>query len=151
MLYDCLKFLIQIDNRVLVNVNIRGVIKKFVDWCSEINTFIAMLTGFVGNIKQQMFYQLWKFMLDTLIINHFIIKYILYGMVTRRSLRRVPWRSTTLLFSHVTLYILIHTGVKYQLFYMNIKFDKLLSESQHNTLKVFSFFYIRTTARNNVA
>ena len=54
-------------------------------------------------MKQQMFYQLWKFKLDTLIINHFIIKYNLYGMVTRRSLRRVPWRSTASLFSHVIL------------------------------------------------
>ena len=32
-------------------------------------------------MKQQMFCQMWKFQLDTLIINHFIIKYILYGMV----------------------------------------------------------------------
>ena len=95
-----------------------------------------MLTDFVGNIKQQMFYQLWKFKLDTLIINHFIIKYNLYGMVTRRSLRRVPWRSKTSLFSHVILYILIHFRSSTQksntnfnnLVYMNIKFDKLLSE-----------------------
>ena len=95
-----------------------------------------MLTDFVGNTKQQMFYQLWKFKLDTLIINHFIIKYILYGMVTRRSRLRVPWRSTTLLFSNVTLYILIHLRSSAQksntnfnnLFYMTIKFDKLLSE-----------------------
>ena len=117
-------------------IYLRGVIKKFVDWCSEINTYKAMLTDFVGNIKQQMFHQLWKFKLDTLIINHFIIKYILYGIVTRRSLRRVPWRSTTLLLSHVSLYILIHFRSSTQksntifnnLFYMNIKFDKLLSE-----------------------
>ena len=44
---------------------------------------------FWGNLKQQMLYQLWKFTLVTLIINHFIIKYILYGMVTRRNLRWV--------------------------------------------------------------
>ena len=95
-----------------------------------------MLKDFVGNIKQQKFYQFWKFKLDTLIINHFIIKYILYGMVTRRSLRWVPWRSTTSLFCHVTLYILVHFRSSTQksntnfnnLFYMNIKFDKLLSE-----------------------
>ena len=116
--------------------SIQGVIKKFVDWCSEINTFKAMLTDFVGNKKQQMFYQLWKFKVDMLIIYHFIIKYILYGMVTRRSLRWVPWRSTTSLVSHVTLYFLLHSRSSTQksntnfnnLFYMNIKFDKPLSE-----------------------
>ena len=88
--------------------HVRGFIKKFVDWCDEINTYEAILTNFVGNIKQQMFYQLWKFNLDTLIINHFIIENNLYGMVTRRSLRWVPWRSTTSLFFNVTLYTLIH-------------------------------------------
>ena len=55
----------------------------------------------------------------TLIINHFIIENNLYGMVTRRSLRWVPWRSTTSLFFNVTLYTLV---------FMNIKFDELLSE-----------------------
>ena len=67
-----------------------------------------MLTYFVGNLKQQMFYQFWKVKHDTLIINQFIIKYILYGMATRRSLCWVPWRSTKSLFCHVTRYILIH-------------------------------------------
>ena len=130
-----------------------------------------MLTDFVGNIKQQMFYQLWKFKLDTLIINHFISKYILYGMATRRSLRWFPWRSTTSLFSHVTLYILIHFGSNTQrsktnfnnLFYINTKFDKLLSEIDHVLQKkkknlinqvstkaqVFSFSYIQAKPRNN--
>ena len=69
-------------------------------------------------------------------INHFIIKYILYGMVTRRSLPWDPWRSTTSLFFHVTLYILIHFGSSTHksntnlnnLFYIDTKFDKLLSE-----------------------
>ena len=37
-------------------VHVRGVIKKFVDWCDEINTYLAMLTNFVRNMKQQMFY-----------------------------------------------------------------------------------------------
>ena len=46
-----------------------------------------MLTDFEGNIKQQMFDQLGKFKLDTLIINQFIIRYNSYDMVTRRSLR----------------------------------------------------------------
>ena len=97
----------------------------------------AMHTKFVENIKQQMFNQLWKFKLDTLTNHHFIIKYILYGMVTLRSLCWVPWRSTTSLFFHVALCTLIntlqakYTEVKYQLkqfFYMNIKFDELLSK-----------------------
>ena len=35
---------------------IQGVIKKFVDWCDEINTYLAMFANFVGDIKQQMFY-----------------------------------------------------------------------------------------------
>ena len=51
-----------------------------------------MPTKFVEGIKQQMFYQLYKFKLDTLLINNFIIDYNLYGMVTRRSLRDVPQR-----------------------------------------------------------
>ena len=46
-------------------------------------------------------YQLWIFKLDTLITNHFIIKYILYGMIIRRSLRWDPWRSTASLIFHV--------------------------------------------------
>ena len=55
-----------------------------------------------------------------MINNHFIVKYNLYGMVTRRSLHWVPWRSTTSLFFNVTLYTLIHfwlstKKVKYQL------------------------------------
>ena len=35
---------------------IRWVIKKFVDWCDEIDTDKPLLTNSVGNIKQQMFY-----------------------------------------------------------------------------------------------
>ena len=45
-----------------------------------------MLTNFVGNIKRQMFYQFWKFKLDMLIINHFIMENKLHGMITRCSL-----------------------------------------------------------------
>ena len=41
-----------------------------------------MLTNFVEGMKQPMFYQLWKFKLDTLLINHFIIENNLYGIVT---------------------------------------------------------------------
>ena len=43
-------------------------------------------------MKQHMFFQLWKFKLDTLLINHFIIENNLYGIVTRRNLRDVPQR-----------------------------------------------------------
>ena len=68
----------------------------------------SKLINFVGNIKQHICYQLWKFKLDTLIIIHFIIENNLYGMLTRRSLRWVPWRSTTSLFFNVTLYTLKH-------------------------------------------
>ena len=59
-------------------------------------------------------------------------------MVTRRSLRSVPWRSTTSLFFHGTLFYFDTFEVKYtefkyntnlnNLFYINIKFDELLSE-----------------------
>ena len=77
------------ENNLFVKLNsdVRGVIKKFVDRCNEIYIYLAMLKKIVGDIKQHMFYQLYKFKLDTLIINHFIIKYIAYGMVTRRILR----------------------------------------------------------------
>ena len=64
-----------------------------------------MLTDFVGNIKQQMFYQLWKFKLDTLLIYHFIIENNLYGMVTRRSLRDIPQHRFSMLLS-ILYYIL---------------------------------------------
>ena len=80
---------------------LRGVIKKFVDWRDEINTYWVMHTNFsyyFYNIKQQIFYQLWKYKLDSFINNYFISERNLYGMVTRCSLRWVPWRSTTSLF-----------------------------------------------------
>ena len=89
----------------LENVYIRGVIKTFVDWCDEINTYLVC--AFVGNIKQQMFYQLWKFKPNTLIIYHFII-WKLQGMVIRCSRRWIPWRFPTSLFFSVILYTLIH-------------------------------------------
>ena len=61
---------------------------------------------FCSEYRPTNFYQLWKNKLNTLIINNFIIKYILYGMVTRRSLRWDPWRFTASLFSYVySLYI----------------------------------------------
>ena len=104
-----------------VFINIRGVIKKSVDWCDQFNTSKAMLTNFLGNIKQQIFYQLWKFKLVTLIINHFIITNNLYGMATWRHLRLFPWCSATSLFFSITLTLYFktllakYTEVKYQL------------------------------------
>ena len=71
-----------------------------------------MLTDLVGDIKQQKFHQLWKFKLDTLIINHFIIKHILYDMVTRQS----PLSYLTfhdVIFFHVILYYVNTLKVKY--------------------------------------
>ena len=70
-----------------------------------------------------------------MIINHYN-KYNSFGIVTRRSLRWVPWRSTSQLFINVTLYTLIHFWLGTQtsntnlihLFFMNIKYDELLSE-----------------------
>ena len=119
-----------------------------------------------------MCYQLWTFKLDTLIINHFIIENNLYGIVTRLSLRLVPWRSTTSLFFSVTLYtfILFWLGIQKSntnlnnLFFMNIKFDEMLSEignvfakketliylCQRTTLEEFSFSYIRATPRKTL-
>ena len=42
--------------KTILILPIWGVIIKFLDWCDEINTYQAMLSNFVGNIKQQMFY-----------------------------------------------------------------------------------------------
>ena len=46
-----------------------------------------MLTDFVGIIKQQIFNELSNIKQNTLIIDRFIIKCKLHGMVTRRSRR----------------------------------------------------------------
>ena len=160
MFWSCLNF-----PRFLI----RGIIKKFVDWCDVINTYKAMLTNFVGDIKQERFYRLWKYKQDTLIINHFIIKYILYGMVTRRSLRGVPWRSTTSLFFNFTLYTLIHFWLGTQKSNTNLnnlffheyqvcgtvewnrqcftKKESLPKPCLHNTLKDISFSYIHAMPR----
>ena len=69
-------------------------------------------------------------------INHLINRYKLHGIVNRRSRRWVPLRSTTSLFFNVTHYTLIHIWLFTQKpnsnfndrFYMNMKFDKLLSK-----------------------
>ena len=83
-------------------------------------------------MKQQMFYQLWKCKLDTLLLIILSSKTIIWYGHPAQS----PWRSTTSLFFNVTLYTLLHFWLSTQksntnlndLFYMNIKFDKLLSE-----------------------
>ena len=62
-----------------------------------------MLTIFVGKIKQHMYYWLWKFKTNTLINNHFIIKY-LKNMVWSNDAVAVYF--TTSLFFNVTLYTL---------------------------------------------
>ena len=49
------KFNRQFSRKILKNctqLGIGEVIKKFVDWCDEIYTYKAMLTTFVGKIKQ---------------------------------------------------------------------------------------------------
>ena len=75
-----------------------------------------MLTNFVGNIKQQMCYQLWKFKLDTLLIYHLIFENNLYGSITRRSLRDVPQRHFFQCYSLYFITLLArYTEVKYQL------------------------------------
>ena len=88
-----------------------------------------MLTNFVGIIKQQMFYQLWKFKLDTLLIYHFIFEKNLYGMITRRSLRDIPQRIVFQCHSHFWLGTQKSNTNLNNLFFKNIKFDELLSEN----------------------
>ena len=92
-----------------------------------------MLTNFVGDIKQQMFYQLWKFKLDTLLTYHFIFENNLY-MVWSPGAVSVTFH-TVIVFQCDSLYfntlLARYTEVKYQIkqsFFKNIKFDELLSE-----------------------
>ena len=91
-----------------------------------------MLKDFVGNIKQQMFYQLWKFKLDTMMINHSIYMVWSPGAVSV-EFRDVPQRHCFSMLLSTFLYTLgqVHK-VKYQLtiffFFMNIKFNELLSK-----------------------
>ena len=84
-----------------------------------------------------MFNKLWKkIKKNTLVIDHFIIKYKLDGVVTRRSRCWVLCRSTTSLFFNVTLYTLVLCWLGTQKsntnlnngFYTSFRFDKLLSE-----------------------
>ena len=61
--------------------------QKFVDRCDEINSFLSYAYKFCRKHKTtNIIFQLWTCKLDMLIIIHFIIKYNLYGMVTRRNL-----------------------------------------------------------------
>ena len=76
-----------------------------------------LLSYAVENIKQKMFYQLWKLDKNTLIINHFIIKYILHGMVTRSIQRGVPGLFHSVIFLNVNLYTLIHFLARYKVKY----------------------------------
>ena len=86
------------ENRSNLNTTRGQKVRRLMRW----NQYF----DFLGNIIKQMFYQLWKFEPYTLIIQHFITKINFYGMITLRSLRWVPWRSTTSLFFIVTLYTL---------------------------------------------
>ena len=127
--------------------------------------------NFLGNIIQQMFYQLWKFELYKLIINHFtcITKTIYVVCNPAQS----PLSSVT--FHNVTFLLLlsIHFWLSTQksntnlnnILYINIKYDELLSEidnvyknGEFNltmhvsiiTIKEFSFSYIHATPLDNV-
>ena len=74
---------------------------------------IKLCYTFVRKIKQHMFYSwLRRYKSNTLINNHFIIKYKVDGTCIWSSgagLRRlVPWYSKTSLFFNVTFYTLMH-------------------------------------------
>ena len=67
----CLRCLF-LDAKILFTRGYQKV-RRLMQWNQY---FLSYAYRFVGNLKQQMFYQLWKYKLETLIINHFIIKYI---------------------------------------------------------------------------
>ena len=77
-------------------------------------------------INMFMFYWLWKFQSNTLINNHFMIKYKEHGMVTRCSRRLVLWYSTASLFfflyfkTLLARYTEVNATLNNLLFYMNI-------------------------------
>ena len=107
--------------------------KKFVEWWGKINTFYAMLTKLMKNMKKKI-YKWWKLRSKTLIMNHFIIN----GMVTRRSRNWVPWSFIMSLFFNINF---------------SLYFDTLLAmytevKSEFDEKKSI-FFYINTTSRNN--
>ena len=91
-----------------------------------------MLTNFVGDIKQQMFYQFWKFKLDTLIIDYFI-QLIWYGHPAQSSWSSVTFYNVIVIQSY-SLYFNTLLGTQKSntnlnnLLFMNMKFDELLSE-----------------------
>ena len=83
----------------------------FVDWCNEINTYLSYVYKFLGNIKQHLFYHLWKFKVDMLIINHlssntFYKVWSPLSYVTFHNLIVFP----CYYIFHVTLYTSIHFG-----------------------------------------
>ena len=102
-----------IQNVVLLNIlwgyrvylHIRGVMKKFVEWWGKINTFYAMLTKLMKNMKKKKIYKWWKLRSKTLIMNHFIIN----GMVTRRSRNWVPWSFIMSLFFNINFSLYFDT------------------------------------------
>ena len=98
-----------------------------------------------------MFYQFWKFKLDTLIINHFIIENNLFGMVTPRSLRWVHWRSTTSLFSNVTLSTLIHFWLGIQKSYTNFNNFFLWILNLTNCWVKLAMFYKKWVKLNHIS
>ena len=104
---------------------LRGVIKKFVHWCHEINTYQVMLTNFAGNIKQHLFYQKWKVKVDTLIINHFIIiiHFIWYGQPAQSTMSSVPFHKV------IVFPCYSHFGPSKQKSYTNI-IDSFIYEYQ---------------------
>ena len=94
---------------------IRGVIKKFVDWCNEINTYKAMLANFAGNIKQQLFYQLWNVDNKSFYLQ---IQFEWYGHPAQSPLSSVTFLNVIRCFPCYSLYRNIlwakYTEVKYQ-------------------------------------
>ena len=84
--------------------NTRGYqkVRRLMQWNQY---FLSYANRFYREYKTTNVLLVVKVYVRYVLINHFIIKYILYGMVTRRSLFWVPWRSTTSLIFHVTLYI----------------------------------------------
>ena len=74
-------------------------------------------------------------------MNHFIIKYKLHGMVTRRRRHWVPWRSTKSLFFNITLYTLMHfwLGTQNSITNLNIFFT-WISNLTNCWVKVTMFY-----------
>ena len=97
-------------------------------------------------MKQQMIYKLWKLRSNTLIMNRFILT----GMVTRRSRHWVPWRYIKSLFFNINYSLYFDTQKVHRsqlaaktFFYTCVWISNLRWKK--------SFFkYIYATLRNNV-